>query len=157
MTPASIWPVVTESYCIWKSVPLTLQAALMENEWLCSQHLSVWCSSLHANWQLCSQSRAVSPQMSRVKSELQFDLVPLARWGEVRREGAAVDERTGLLSVTQHQLSSVGSPTWSFSLAQQLIILPLAKSINWRAGAAADDVWVELEEGSSPSGKLLSH
>lgn len=68
--------------------------------------------------------------MSRVKSELQFDLVPLARLCKVRREGVAVDERTGLLSGTKHRLSSVGSPTLSFSLAQQLIILPQGKSID---------------------------
>lgn len=129
MAPTSILPVVTESHCIWKSVPLTVQAALMENGWLWSQYLSVWCSSLHASWQLCSRPRAVGPQESGVKSELEFDLVPLARWGKVRREGVAVNERTGLLSVTKHQLSSVGSPTLSFSLGQQLIILPQGKRI----------------------------
>lgn len=129
MTPASILPVVTESHCIWKSVLLTVQGALMENGWLRSQYLSVWCSSLHASWQVCSQSRAVGSQVSWVKSKLQFDLVPPARWGKVRREGAAVSERAGLLSVTKHQLSSVGSPTLSFFPAQQLILLPQAKSI----------------------------
>lgn len=115
MTLASILPIVTESHCIWKSVLLTVQAALMENGWLCSQYLSVWCNSLHASWQLYSQSRAVGSQVSWVKSKLQFDLVPLARWGRVRREGAAVNERAGLLWVTKNQHSSIGSPTLSFS------------------------------------------
>lgn len=96
VTPASIFPVVTERCCIWKSVLFTVQAVLMENGWLCSHCLCVWCNSLHACGQLCSQSRAVGWQQSRVKPKPQFDLVPLARWGKVRREGAAVRERDGL-------------------------------------------------------------
>lgn len=168
MTPVSILPVVTESCCIWKSVPLTLQAALMENGWLCSQYLSVPCNSFHASWQLCSQSRAVGSQVSRVKSELQFDLVPLARWGEVWREEAAVNERPFLmreLGCCQWQSISfprLGLPHYPFlspsssSSCHRPRVYKLQRA-GAATAAAAEVVCMELEEGSSPSGKQLSH
>lgn len=40
-----------------------------------------------------------------------------------------MNERAGLSSVTKHWLSSVESPTLAFSLVQQLIILPQARSL----------------------------
>lgn len=159
MTPAVIVPVVTESHCIWKSVLLTVQAALMGNGWLCSQYLSVRCNSLHASWQLCSESGAACSQVSQVKAKLQFDWVPLARWGKVRREGAAVNERAGLLSVTKHHLSCVGSPTLCFSLTQHACHMPRVHKLQ-RARAAMQLLtmcaWSQRKEAAHQASSFLT-